>query len=56
MSNQIIPAMISSWIQEMLDPKESRTSRENRYLMLEYIHNHIAQALEKYKIESNFKK
>jgi len=45
---QVVPAMIRSWIAEMLDKKERPQTRQNRYLMLEAAHQVIGKALDTY--------
>lgn len=46
----IIPAMVRSWIQEMLDRKERPQTRQNRFLMLEATHRVIGKALDDYNL------
>lgn len=48
MKSHVVPAMIKSWIDEMMNKKEQPTTRDNRYMMLEYTHRVIGQALHQY--------
>lgn len=51
--NPVVPAMVRSWIEDMLDHKQNANMRQNRYMMLEYTHRVIGQALEKYRVRQS---
>jgi len=49
--NPVVPAMVRSWIEDMLDNKQNANMRQNRYMMLEYTHRVIGKALDLHRIK-----
>jgi len=47
--NPVLPAMVRSWMEDMLDTKQNKNTRQNRYMMLEYCHRMIGKALDQYR-------
>ena len=47
-SQNLVPPMIRSMVEGMLDKKQPFNHRENRYMMLEYVHRYIGKALDEY--------
>lgn len=54
-NENIVPAMIKSWVDDMLDPSANAQHKHNRYLMLEYTHRYIGKALNTYTLTTGKK-
>jgi hypothetical protein len=44
----LVPPIVKGMVHGMLDKKQPFNHRENRYMMLDYVHRYIGKALDEY--------